>query len=129
MRWLLGYAFRGVLLAFFAQGPGADLVERLNHYAVLRVGLEVHDLQMVLLSVLLGELDGLEHVRLVRRLSVSNVVSANLTVPVLARRRFPYYLAIFMYLVCRITVWVMIIDGAGKRVRARAATLFVTLNP
>lgn len=66
MRWLFGYAFRGVLLAFLAQGSGADFVECLNYYAILRVGLEVHDLQMVFLSVFLGELDSFKHVRLVR---------------------------------------------------------------
>lgn len=95
MRWLFGHAFCGVLPAFLAHWSRADLVECLNDYAVLSVGLEIRDLQVMLLYVFLGEIDGLEHIRLVRRLSVSNVVAENLTIPVFARRWFPCYLMAF----------------------------------
>jgi len=66
MRWLLGYAFRSMLPAFLAHRSGADLVECLNDHSVLRVSLEIHDLQMMFLRIFLREFDSLKHVRLVR---------------------------------------------------------------
>lgn len=93
VRGLLGYAFGGVLSSLLAHRPGTDLVERLDHDAVLGVRLQIHDLQVVLLSVLLREVHGFEHVRFFGRGEpVANVVSKNLAVPVLAWGWFPRYL-------------------------------------
>lgn len=95
---LLGHAFCGVLPAFLAHWSGTDFVKCLNDHAVLGVSLEVRDLQVMLLCVFLREINSLKHVRLVRRLSVSNVVAQNFTVPVLAWRRFPRYLMEFTFI-------------------------------
>jgi len=98
MRRLFRHAFCSVLPAFFTHWSGANLIKCLNDYTVLSIGLEVCNLQMVLLYIFLGEINSLKHIWFVRRLSISNVVAKNLTIPVLARRRFPCYLMEFTFI-------------------------------
>lgn len=94
VRGLLGYALGGVLPPLLAHRPRSHFVERLHDHAVLGVRLQVHDLQVVLLSVLLREVHGFEHVRFLRGGEpVADVVSKDLAVPILARGRFPRYLS------------------------------------
>lgn len=94
VRGLLGYALGGVLPPLLAHRPRSHFVERLHDHAVLGVRLQVHDLQVVLLSVLLREVHGFEHVRFLGGGEpVADVVSKDLAVPILARGRFPRYLS------------------------------------
>lgn len=94
MRRLFRYSLGSVLSSFLAHRSRSNLVESLNNDAVLGVSLKVHDLQMMFLSILLREVNGLEHVRFVGGgQSVANVVSKNLAVPVLAWGWLPCHLS------------------------------------
>lgn len=95
----LGYSFGSVLSSFVAHWSRSNFVKGLNNNAVLSVGLQVRDLQMVFLAVFHGEINSLVGVEFVGgREFVANVVSQNLAIPVFACWWFPCNLFMFMLL-------------------------------
>ena len=93
MRGLFRHSFGSMLSSFLAYWSRSNFVKCLNDNAVLSVGLEVHDLQMVFLSIFLREVHGFINVIRGGGEFVANIVSKNLAVPVFSWRWFPCYLS------------------------------------